>query len=400
MLYNMSSYNIKQQKSLKTFQPKVKKIMKGGSHDFENDLDDSEKLWKQMQSIKKGDHSTISVKYPNIFNNGEDFMTIKSQKVYDDGDGSNKVKERLMIPDRMNFEGFNKRNWNIIYNSFDPNVKTIFDNGMQITGVDKTVDMVMKQVTLWAPDVEITSHRIQFGSGDWTCTNLIIEGTFTKPMGDIQPTGKKFKMDNCVIYRWNNNDKITELYIFSDSLETMKQLGINRLGMTGGGLYEKRVYISSTRIQHGGNIMSNSDDNHLMILQRINFEGFNNRDWSIVSEGFDENIVTHLTNGTTIKGRDKNIDFMKMSLEWAPDSSVTAHKIQFGSGDWTCMNMITEGTFMRPMTTSDGTIIQPTGRRYLMSHCSLNKWNDNKIIESYVFYDVAVMMKQIGINKL
>ncbi len=33
---------------------------------------------------------------------------------------------------------------------------------------------------VWATDTKIKEHRILFGSGNWTCTNLIIEVLYKK----------------------------------------------------------------------------------------------------------------------------------------------------------------------------------------------------------------------------
>ena len=130
----------------------------------------------------------------------------------------------------MNFEGFNKRNWSIINQFIDENIVTTFSNGMRLEGIDPTVHMLMKQVLDWAPDTKVVSHKIQFGSGDWIAVNMVISGTFTKPMIDldgkkIMPTNKSYTLNNCILGHWKEG-KLIELYVFGDSESMKKQLEI------------------------------------------------------------------------------------------------------------------------------------------------------------------------------
>ena len=316
-------------------------------------------------------------------------------KNIDDGNSTDpKVKKHLLLMHQLNFEAFNKRDWSYVYNILDKDITCIFSNGMNIRGQEQCIGMIMKHITKWAPDTLVTSHRIKFGSGDWTCTNLIIEGSFTMPMlmpgsenKTIQPTGKRFIMNNCVICRWSE-DKITEMYLFGNSKEVMDQL---------------------MEVKHSGGVIQqqirddgNGDEKvkkHLEVLERISFDGYNKRNWNVVRQGFDQNMVSNM-DSTKAVGIEANMKLMQSSLEWSPDSKVIAHRIQFGSGDWTCVNLIVGGSFTRNMTASDDSIIAPTRKKYVMSHCSLDRWKNNKTIEAYVFIDTTDFMRQLGINKM
>jgi len=143
---------------------------------------------------------------------------------------NNTVEFHLKKINEMNFEGVNKGNWDLVGSIMDKNVMCRFSNGVVLYGIEQTIDMMMRQVLVWAPDTKIKEHLIMFGSGNWTCTNFIIEGTFTKPIdlmnGDtLKPNNNKFIMNKCMINRWFN-DLITEFHIFGDSLEMKRQLNI------------------------------------------------------------------------------------------------------------------------------------------------------------------------------
>lgn len=150
---------------------------------------------------------------------------------FDSGNGDEKVKRHLALCEKLNFEGANKQNWNLIRKIYDENVAIIMSNGTTIKGIDKHIEEMKKMYEL-APDTKVISHGIQFGSGDWTAVTQNMKGTFTGPMKDfngkgtiIQPNGNKFTMQACSIIRWKN-DKIIEERIFWDEKDFDKQLGI------------------------------------------------------------------------------------------------------------------------------------------------------------------------------
>jgi len=128
-------------------------------------------------------------------------------------------------------------------------------------------------------------------------------------------------------------------------------------------------------------------------------DGFNKRDWNIVRNIFDKNIEVIFTDGMRIKGSEENINFLIQCLEFAPDSKII-HQIQFGSGEFTCVNSVIVGTFTHPLTSIDGSIIQPNGNKFVVNQCKINQWKNNKLVRSLVFTDNGDTLKQLGINKL
>ncbi len=62
-------------------------------------------------------------------------------------------------------------------------------------------------------------------------------------------------------------------------------------------------------------------------------------------------------------------------------------EVQFGQGDRTCPVADFTGTFKGPMTGPDGTVIQPTGKKFKVGFCTVAHWKNGEIIEEILFYD-------------
>lgn len=82
-----------------------------------------------------------------------------------------------------------------------------------------------------------------------------------------------------------------------------------------------------------------------------------------------------------------------------PDNKVgnRPYKVLFGQGDWTCSVADFTGTFKGPMSSPDGTVIQPTGKKFKVEFCTVAHWKNGEIIEEKLFYDKMSLMQQIGL---
>lgn len=75
--------------------------------------------------------------------------------------------------------------------------------------------------------------------------------------------------------------------------------------------------------------------------------------------------------------------------------------MRFGtaSGEWTAVAGYIEGTFTKPMTLADGSVIQPTGKKYRLPMVTIGHWNaDGQMVEEFLYWDNAAFMKQIGVG--
>jgi predicted ester cyclase len=84
---------------------------------------------------------------------------------------------------------------------------------------------------------------------------------------------------------------------------------------------------------------------------------------------------------------------------FAPDTSIKVHPVKFGTGDWTSVIGVMEGTFSKPMPIGDGKTIPPTGKRFKLSMSTVAHWKNGLMDEEYLFWDNQDFMKQIGLAK-
>lgn len=63
-------------------------------------------------------------------------------------------------------------------------------------------------------------------AGDTVIGIFYGEGTHTGPIGDIPPTGKRYSLKYCEIYRFGPDGKIVANEAFFDQLSLLRQLGL------------------------------------------------------------------------------------------------------------------------------------------------------------------------------
>ena len=58
-----------------------------------------------------------------------------------------------------------------------------------------------------------------------------------------------------------------------------------------------------------------------------------------------------------------------------------------------------EGTFTRPMTLPDGTVIPPNGKSFRLPMATIGHWKDGVMDAEYLFWDNQTYMTQLGLAK-
>lgn len=130
----------------------------------------------------------------------------------------------------------------------------------------------------------------------------------------------------------------------------------------------------------------------------LDFNVFSNQKWDELSRSHHEDILVHWPDGHTTKGIEKHIEDLKAMFVYAPDTRIKEHPIKFGSGQWTAVTGIMEGTFTRPMTAPDGKTIQPTGKAFRLPMCTIGRWENGVMVEEYLYWDNQTYMKQMGLQ--
>src|SRR5436309_3463521 len=129
----------------------------------------------------------------------------------------------------------------------------------------------------------------------------------------------------------------------------------------------------------------------------LDFNVFTNQKWDQLSKSHSKDIVVHWPDGHQTKGIEKHIEDLKAMFVYAPDTRIQVHPVKFGSGDWTSVIGIMEGTFTKPMPAADGKTIPPTGKPFKIEMCTVGHWKDGVMDEEYLFWDNLTFMKQIGL---
>ena len=140
------------------------------------------------------------------------------------------VEKHLKVFDVLDFDVFSGQKWARLGESHAKDIVVTWPDGHETNGIEKHIED-LKAMFVYAPDITIKEHPIRFGSGSWTTATGVMTGTFSKPMpiGDgktIPPTGMRFALGMATIAHWNANGQMDHEWLFWDSQEFMKQLGL------------------------------------------------------------------------------------------------------------------------------------------------------------------------------
>ena len=141
-------------------------------------------------------------------------------------------------------------------------------------------------------------------------------------------------------------------------------------------------------------------ERNLKTFDVLDFDVFSNQKWDRLHESHAKDIVVTWPDGHETKGIDKHIEDLKAMFVYAPDITIKAHPIRFGSGSWTTATGVMTGTFSKPMPIGDGKTIPPTGKRFAIGMATIAHWNaDGQMDHEWLFWDSQDFMKQLGLAK-
>jgi len=139
-------------------------------------------------------------------------------------------------------------------------------------------------------------------------------------------------------------------------------------------------------------------ETNLKTFDELDFVVFSNQEWTRLHESHSKDVKVNWPDGHSTNGIEKHIEDLKAMFVYAPDTSIKVHPIKFGSGEYTSVIGVMTGTFTRLMPIGDGKFIQPTGKKFSITMCTVGHWKDGVMIEEWLFWDNATYMKQIGIG--
>ena len=74
------------------------------------------------------------------------------------------------------------------------------------------------------------------------------------------------------------------------------------------------------------------------------------------------------------------------------------YKILFGQGDYTCSVADWTVTMVGPMKMPDGKVVKSTHKTAKLEFCTVATWKSGEITEERLFYDLAGLLKQLGLT--
>lgn len=102
-------------------------------------------------------------------------------------------------------------------------------------------------------------------------------------------------------------------------------------------------------------------------FDKLDFEGWNNRNWTLFSDIHGQDVMVSDFNGNVTKGLDNHLKWAKNLVAVQPDSKIVSHPIKIAAGNWT----VVTGTL-------PGNITMIT----------LAHWDDGKISEEHLFWQM------------
>ncbi|HEX8517900.1 MAG TPA: ester cyclase [Bacteroidia bacterium] len=143
---------------------------------------------------------------------------------------------------------------------------------------------------------------------------------------------------------------------------------------------------------------NDSIEAHLKTFDALDFDVFSNQKWDRLKESHAPNIKVYWPDGHMAEGIEGHIEDLKKLFVHAPDTRIIEHPIKFGSGKYTLVTGVFEGTFTKPMPIGGGKFIQPTGKAFKMPMATVGLWENGVMIEEHLFWDNQTYAKQIGLQ--
>jgi len=135
----------------------------------------------------------------------------------------------------------------------------------------------------------------------------------------------------------------------------------------------------------------------LRTFDTLDFEVFSNQKWDRLAESHANDIIVTWPDGRETNGIARHIEDLKGMFVYAPDTKILTHPITICSSDWTAVTGVMTGTFSRPMPTSDGKTIPPTGKSFRLTMATIAHWKGTTMAHEWLFWDNHEFMRQIGL---
>jgi hypothetical protein len=99
-------------------------------------------------------------------------------------------------------------------------------------------------------------------------------------------------------------------------------------------------------------------------FDKLDFEAWNNRNWTLFAEIHSPDVLVVDGNGNTTRGIDQHLQWAMTVASAQPESKVLAHPIKIAAGDWTAVTGLLPGN---------------------LTSVTIAHWEDGRITEEYLF---------------
>lgn len=137
---------------------------------------------------------------------------------------------------------------------------------------------------------------------------------------------------------------------------------------------------------------------HLKTFDTLDYTVFSNQQWNRLHESHAKGVRVYWPDGHLTTGIDVHIEDLKKLFIHAPDTRIKQHPIKFGSGNFTAVTGVFEGTFSRPLPLGNGKFIQPTGKAFKMPMATIGIWENGAMVEEHLFWDNQTYANQLGLG--
>lgn len=306
--------------------------------------------------------------------------------------------KNLTTLDTIDFDAYNKRLWGSLSKAYDKNLVVTYTDGHSTKGVDAYL-ADLKARFAFAPDARVTEHLIKFASGDWTALMAVAEGTFSQPMKNpagapIPPTSKSFKINIVTISHWRNG-VIDRQYVFFDTAAIGQQIGVAPaiVGQDYGPNDTKSLFppVGQAHLDY-------VVQKRLFALDEMDFDVFGLPHLTRLPETHDKDILVMWSDGHVTHGLERHRQDIEAMFAFAPNLTIREHPVRFGTGEWTALVGVMEGSFSGEMKSpTGGAPIPPTGKPFKVTMTTLSHWKEGVMDAEYLIYDNGALMKQIGL---
>jgi SnoaL-like domain len=123
-------------------------------------------------------------------------------------------------------------------------------------------------------------------------------------------------------------------------------------------------------------VQTPEEQTNLVRFDILEFEAWNNRNWTLFEELHSPDVLVVDFNGNTTRGIDQHLQWAMAAVAADPESKILAHPIKIAAKDWTAVTGTLPGN---------------------LTMITLARWEDGRIAEEYLFLQSPLpMMNQTG----